>query len=129
MSQQFTEIIKDAIINRTMESKDYKCQYCGKEFRKESTLAAHLCEPKRRAQQQHEPGVKLGMTAYLRFYEKTQGSAKFKTYADFSTSPYYNAFVKFGRYMTNIRAISTQKFIDWVIDSNKKLDYWCRDTV
>ena len=129
MNQQFTEIIKDAIINRTMETKDYRCQYCGKEFRKESTLTAHLCEPKRRAQQQHEPGVKLGMTAYLRFYEKTQGSAKFKTYADFSTSPYYNAFVKFGRYMTNIRAINTQKFIDWVIDSNKKLDYWCRDTV
>ena len=42
MNQQFTEIIKDAIINRTMETKDYRCQYCGKEFRKESTLTAHL---------------------------------------------------------------------------------------
>ena len=29
---EFTEIIKDAIINRTMETKDYKCQYCGKKL-------------------------------------------------------------------------------------------------
>ena len=55
---------------------------------KESTLAAHPFQnPNVLFQQQHEPGSKLGMTAYPRFYEKTQGSAKFKTYADFSTSP------------------------------------------
>ena len=127
MTDDFTSIIKDAIINRTMENKDFICQYCGKAYRKESTLAAHLCEPKRRAQQENEAGVKLGMTAYLRFYEMTQGSAKFKTYDDFSKSAYYNAFVKFGRHMVNIRAINTAKFIDYVIKSNKKLDYWCKD--
>ena len=125
----FTSVIKDAIINYSMETKDYICQYCGKGYRKESTLVAHLCEPKRRAQQENEAGVKLGMTAYLRFYELTQGSAKFKTYKDFSESAYYNAFVKFGRHMVNIRAINTSKFIDWVIKSNKKLDYWCKDAV
>jgi len=125
----FTAIIKDAIINYSMEQTDYKCKYCGKGYRKESTLAAHLCEPKRRAQQENESGVKLAMTAYLRFYELTQGSAKFKTYADFCESPYYNAFVKFGRHMVAIRAINTQKFIDWVIKSNKKLDHWCKDAV
>lgn len=123
----FTEVIRDAIINYSMEERDYKCQYCGKAYRKESTLAAHLCEPKRRAMQENEAGVKLGMTAYLRFYELTQGSAKFKTYKDFSDSAYYNAFVKFGRHMVNIRAINTGKFIDWVIKNNKKLDHWCKD--
>jgi len=125
----FTSVIRDAIINYSMQETDFKCQYCGKGYRKESTLVAHLCEPKRRAQQENESGVKLGMTAYLRFYELTQGSAKFKTYADFSSSAYYNAFVKFGRHMVNIRAINTAKFIDWVIKSNKKLDYWCKDAV
>jgi len=129
MVSDFTTIIKDAIINYSMEQTDFKCKYCGKGYRKESTLAAHLCEPKRRAQQENEAGVKLGMTAYLRFYELSQGSAKFKTYADFCESPYYNAFVKFGRHMVAIRAINTQKFIDWVIKSNKKLDHWCKDAV
>jgi len=125
----FTAVIKDAILNRTMEELDYKCKYCGKGYRKESTLVAHLCEPKRRAMQENEAGVKLAMTAYLRFYELSQGSAKFKTYADFCESPYYNAFVKFGRHMINIRAINTAKFIDYVIKSNKKLDHWCKDAI
>ena len=112
------------------ESKStYKCQYCGKEFRKESTLAAHVCEPKRRFQQQNETSVQLGLKAYLRFYEITQGSAKLKTYEDFASSPYYNAFVKFGRYLVGVRCINTANFTDWLLKNNKKLDYWCKDSL
>ena len=70
-------------------TESYACRYCKKEFRKESTLAAHLCEPKRRWQQEKETGVQLGFRAYLRFFEITQGSAKLKTYGDFVASPYY----------------------------------------
>lgn len=108
-------------------SQSYKCKYCDKEFRKESTLAAHLCENKRRWQQEKETGVQFGYQAYLRFYELTQGSAKLKTYADFVTSPYYTAFVKFGRHMVAIRAVNPRSFIDWVIKQNKKLDHWCKE--
>jgi hypothetical protein len=112
----------------TKESKQsYKCRYCGKAFSKESTLTAHACEPKRRHQQQNETGVQLGLRAYLRFYETTQGSSKSKTYDDFASSPYYNAFVKFGRHLVGIRAVSPSHFIDWLLKNNKKLDYWCKD--
>jgi hypothetical protein len=107
----------------------YKCQFCDKEFRKESTLTAHLCESKRRSQQQNETGVQFGFKAYIRFYETTQGSAKFKTYQDFSNSPYYNAFVKYGRYCVSIRAINFISFTDWLLKNNKKLDYWCKDSL
>jgi hypothetical protein len=105
----------------------HKCRYCNKEFAKESTLASHLCEQKRRAQQQNEAGVQLGFKAYLRFYESTQGSTKNKTYDDFSSSPYYLAFVKFGRHLVGIRAISPLHFIDWLLKNNKRLDYWTKD--
>jgi len=107
----------------------YKCKYCSKEFRKESTLAAHLCENKRRCQQEKEIGVQFGLQAYLRFFELTQGSAKLKSYQDFVTSPYYVAFVKFGRHIVNIRAVNPRAFIDWVIKENKKLDHWCHEKV
>lgn len=107
----------------------YGCKYCKKEFKKESTLAAHLCEPKRRYQQQNETGVQLGFKAYLRFYELTQGSAKLKTYEDFVASPYYMAFVKFGRHLVAIRCINTGSFIDWLLKNNKKIDYWTKDTM
>lgn len=110
------------------ESKqNYKCKHCGKAFAKESTLTAHACEPKRRFQQKSEVGVQLGFKAYLRFFEVTQGSAKLKTYEDFSASPYYNAFVKFGRHLVGIRAVNAASFIDWLLKNNKKLDYWCKD--
>jgi hypothetical protein len=105
----------------------YKCRYCDKEFRKESTLLAHLCEPKRRWQQEKETGVQLGLKAYLRFYEYTQGSAKLKSYEDFVKSPYYNAFVKFGRYCQGIRCINYGVYLDWILKNNKKIDYWCSD--
>jgi hypothetical protein len=57
----------------------------------------------------------------------TQGSAKLKTYDDFCESPYYKAFVKFGRYCVNTRVINPSRFTEWVLKQNKKLDYWCSD--
>jgi hypothetical protein len=108
-------------------SPTYKCKYCGKEYRKESTLAAHLCENKRRWQQEKEVGVQFGLQAYLRFFEMTQGSAKLKSYSDFVESPYYNAFVKFGRHIVAIRAVNPRMFIEWVIKENKKLDHWTHE--
>jgi hypothetical protein len=113
----------------SVSSPSFKCKYCGKEYRKESTLTAHLCENKRRWQQEKEVGVQFGLQAYLRFFELTQGSAKLKSYADFVDSPYYSAFVKFGRYMIAIRAVNPRAFIEYVIKENKKLDHWTHEKV
>jgi hypothetical protein len=74
-------------------------------------------------------GVQFGLQAYLRFFEVTQGSAKLKSYADFVTSPYYLAFVAFGRHIQAIRAVNPRAFIDWVIKQNKKLDHWTHEAV
>jgi len=89
----------------------------------------HLCEEKRRWQEEKETGVQFGLQAYLRFYELTQGSAKMKSYTDFVASPYYRAFVKFGRHMVGIRAVNSKMFIDWVIKENKKLDLMNMDII
>ena len=113
----------------SVSSPSFKCKYCGKEYRKESTLTAHLCENKRRWQQEKEVGVQFGLQAYLRFFELTQGSAKLKSYADFIDSPYYSAFVKFGRHMIAIRAVNPRAFIEYVIKENKKLDHWTHEKV
>ena len=107
----------------------YTCQYCKKDFIKESSLAVHSCEPRRRRQEQSERGVQLGLQAYLKFYQLTQGSAKLKTFDDFADSPYYRAFVKFGRYCVDIRAINPARFIEYVLKQNKKIDHWCRDSI
>ena len=73
--------------------------------------------------------MRLGFQAYIKFYELTQGSAKLKTFDDFADSPYYRAFVKFGRYCVDIRAINPARFVEWVLKQNKKLDHWAKDSV
>ena len=109
--------------------KNYECQFCKRSFTREKTLAAHVCEPKRRHQQQDEKHVQIAYIAYKRFYELTQGSSNFKTYEHFAQSQYYNAFVKFGNHIININVINPDYFIDYVIRSNTKLDHWCKDAV
>lgn len=108
---------------------EFVCCHCEKAFRRESSLAVHVCEPKRRHQERDERGVQLGLQAYLRFYEITQGSARLKTFDDFARSAYYRAFVKWGRHCVAIRAVNTARFIDWLVRQNRKIDHWCRDDV
>jgi hypothetical protein len=52
-----------------------------------------------------------------------------KTYVEFAKSPYYNAFVKFGSYVSNVNPLYPDHYIDWVIRSGVKLDHWCRDSL
>jgi len=104
-----------------------KCTYCGKEFAKERTLQVHLCEPKRRYLQQDEKWVVNAFMVFQRFYKIHQHNSKEKTYDDFVKSPYYNAFVKFGRYVMHINPLYPDKYIDYVLKSKIKLDHWAKD--
>jgi len=68
----------------------HTCQYCKKDFIKESSLAVHSCEPRRRRQERDEAGVRLGFHAYIKFYELTQGSAELQHYYLQSSNHYVN---------------------------------------
>ena len=94
---------------------------------KESTLMAHMCEPKRRWLQKDEKRVQVGFYAFQRFYKLSAGHKKDKTYEDFVKSSFYNAFVKFGSFVNNVRPLYPDKYIDYVVTSNVKLDHWCRE--
>ena len=110
-----------------MESNLNKCTYCDKEFARERTLQVHLCEPKRRHLQKNEKWVQNAFMVFQRFYEIHQHNVKPKTYDAFCASAYYNAFVKFGRYIMHINPLYPEKYIDYVILSKIKLDHWARD--
>ena len=87
----------------------------------------HMCEGKRRYMQRDERRVQSGFYVYNRFYKITQNAKKEKTYEDFCKSPYYNAFVKFGSFMSNVNPLYPDKYIDWIIKSGIPLDKWCRE--
>jgi hypothetical protein len=105
----------------------FNCLHCGKAFMKEKTLYAHMCENKRRAMQKDEKRVQAGYLAFNKFFRVRQGGKKDKTYEDFCKSPYYNAFVKFGSFINNVLPLYPEKFMDFVIRSDVKIDHWCRD--
>jgi hypothetical protein len=113
-----------------MESQTkFLCEYCRKSFARETSLAVHVCEQKKRRQQRAERGVELGFQAYLKFYETQQGSSRLKTYDDFCESSYFKAFAKFGRYCVNTRVIGPTQFLLWLLRNNKKIDLWASDLV
>jgi len=114
------------IIDRLMT---HTCQHCNRTFVKETSLTAHICEQMRRYIGRHDVGVQIGLQAYIKFYELTQGAGKTKSWEQFAKSPYYQAFVKFGRYCQNIRAVSVPRFTEWLIKQNKKIDFWCKDSI
>ena len=104
-----------------------RCTYCGKEFAKARTLQVHLCEPKRRYLQKDEKWVVNAFMVFQRFYQIHQHNSKLKTYDEFVKSAYYNAFVKFGRFIMHINPLYPEKYIDFVLRSKIKLDHWARD--
>jgi hypothetical protein len=86
-----------------------------------------MCEQKRRHLAKGEKHVQVAYQAYVRFYLISQKQDKIKTYDEFAHSPYYNAFVKFGSFVSNVNPLYPDKYIDYVVTSGVRLDHWCRD--
>jgi hypothetical protein len=112
-----------ALVEKTKSK--FVCEYCDKAFVREESIAVHMCETKRRYHERNEPGVRIALQAYLKFYE--HAGSRNKTYDDFVRSSYYRAFVKFGRYCVDINAINPTQFMAWLLKNNKKIDRWCSD--
>jgi len=115
------------MVSKTQSEKPYVCEYCGTGYTKEKTLSVHVCEQKRRHLQKNEKRVQLGFYAFNQFYKLSAGAKKEKTYDEFCKSSYYNAFVKFGSFISNVRPLYPEKYIDYVVTSGVKLDHWCRE--
>jgi len=107
--------------------KPFICEYCGSGYMKEKTLAVHMCEKKRRILQRTEKRVQLGLITFNKFYQISMGAKTNKTYEDFCKSQYYNAFVKFGSFVSNVKPLYPEKYIEYVVKSGVKLDHWCRE--
>jgi hypothetical protein len=105
----------------------YICEHCKSKFSKEKTLVVHMCEQKRRHLAKSEKHVQIGYQAYVRFYQVAQKQDKIKTYDEFAHSSYYNAFVKFGSFVSNVNPLYPDKYIDYLVTSGVRLDHWCRD--
>jgi hypothetical protein len=115
---------KTEVIDKPLK---YGCDFCGREFARENTIAKHLCENKQRWMSKDLKGNRIGFQSWLQFYKKNTSTKKQKTYEDFIKSAYYTAFVKFGNYCVNVNAINISRFTDWLLKNQIKIDTWCSD--
>jgi hypothetical protein len=112
-----------ALVEKTKSK--FVCEFCEKSFAREESIAVHMCEQKRRYHERNEPGVRIGLQAYLKFYEHS--GSRNRSFDDFAKSSYYRAFVKFGRYCVDVNVINPTQFMTWLLKNNKKIDRWCSD--
>ena len=107
----------------------FSCEHCAKSFRKENSLVAHACEPRRRWNDRNTVVVQLALQTYQLFYQRIQPSSKPKDWAEFASSRYYIAFKKFAQYTIDVRCVNTQEFINYILKQQTPLDRWCSDSV
>jgi len=107
----------------------FDCDYCGGKFRRESTLASHMCRNKMRWLQKDDQHVRLGLTYFNEWYRIAMGSNGKKDYKEFMKSQYYGAFVRFGLYVLEARVNAPERYLSWLIAKQKPVDIWCKDSV
>lgn len=105
------------------------CEYCNTQFKKESSLAAHMCRLKKRYLQRDEKHVKLGLKFFNDWYHLALGATGQKDYAQFAKSQYYAAFVRFGMYVLETRVLAPERYLHWLVKEKTRVDDWCKDSV
>jgi hypothetical protein len=111
------------------EPSGFTCEFCDKQFKRESTLISHVCVYKHRWHDKDNHGNRVGFHAWLQFYSKNSMGKKTRTYENFIKNAYYTAFVKFGQYCVEINALNVSRFTDWLLHEKVKIDNWCKDSV
>lgn len=105
----------------------HSCEFCNREFIRESTMIKHICETKRRWQDREKTGNRIGFNAWVQFYNKHTRKKK-QDYMDFAKSAYYTAFVKFGNYCAEVHVLNPARYVDWLLKEQISIDSWNRDT-
>jgi hypothetical protein len=103
------------------------CEFCGKSFARETTIAKHLCEPKRRWQERDNHGSRIGYASWIQFYNK-HSNKKQKDYNEFIKSAYYTAFIKFGNYCVDAQVVNVPRYVDWLLKNQISIDKWNKDS-
>lgn len=117
---------KSQSTKETQETKHH-CEFCDKEFVREKSMLAHMCETKRRVNNQDMIGNRLGFQSWLEFYRKNTAGKKQRTYMDFAKSAYYTAFVKFGTYCADANVLNVSKYAGYLIKNQISVDKWASD--
>jgi hypothetical protein len=106
----------------------FACGFCNKEFKRENSLAVHMCPQKMRNSSKDDKNSRMAFRIWLRYYEVSMRQTN-KTWDDFIRSQFYNDFLKIGKHINEINAVNTPQFIDFLIRSGIPLTKWTHQAV
>ncbi len=108
---------------------ELRCHFCKKEFEREASFIKHLCPRKKRFLDRDHQHSRLGFMAYQAFFKLNYRSTP--NIDHFIKSNMYNDFIRFGRYMSEIKVADPSDFIKFVLDKGATLPIrsWPTDTV
>ncbi len=117
-----------ASVSVPSSSDDLTCTFCGKTYKRESTLARHICRLKRRFFEKETLTARLAFRAFTVFHEVHYRGKTPPSYEKFMDSTLYDAFLAFGKYIRDIDAISPPDYIAYMVKSGVPIDRWCIDS-
>jgi hypothetical protein len=119
---------KSSLPKKAKAVEGFKCSFCDKVYKTEKPFLNHVCRQKKRYFEKDTKAARLAFAAYTKFYEVHMPANKPPTYEAFSNNSLYEVFLSFGKYILDIDAISPKDYIDYMVRSKVKIDYWCRDS-
>jgi len=117
----------NTISNQVSDKEENSCPHCSRTFIRESTYLKHLCEQKRRWMDRDKLANRIAYNAWKQYYEQYHPNKKKTEYKDFVSNSYYTAFVKFGSYCVEIRAVNPAAFAIYLVKNRVPIDVWTRD--
>lgn len=107
---------------RNQKANNLQCHYCGKVFIREVSYTKHACISKLRFLDSNLTKNRLGFQAYQKYYDLSHRSKK--NLDDFIKSRFYNAFVKFGKFVVDNNVMYPDKYVEFLIRTNYPVDRW-----
>lgn len=103
----------------------YKCKYCGKDFVRESTLAGHLCENKRRVLAKDLKQNRIAYQSWLLFRRLTIANVKYdKDYEEFVSNKYFMGFMKLAKHIIDLNLEDPEGFVKYIIMNSVPMHKW-----
>lgn len=103
----------------------FKCRYCHKDFARETTLAGHMCEPKRRILAQNDKQNRIAYQSWLIFRRLSIANVKHdKSYEEFVTNRYYTGFMKLAKHIIDLGIEDPEGFVKYVVMNSVPMHNW-----
>lgn len=108
----------------------YKCKYCEKGFVRESTLASHLCENKRRVLDRDLKQNRIAYQSWLLWRKFTMANVKHdKSYEEFVSNRYFTGFMKLSKRIIDLNIDDPEEFVRFISMNSVPMNKWTSDLV